>query len=236
MWHELEFVIDHLPELLVGFPGHRPGGLLMSVLLAAAGLGLGAAIAVGLALLYDARWSGPRLAAKAVVYVGRGVPLILLLLLVHQLSGTGATPVQSAVVTLALYSAAYQAGIIHAGLRSVPPQLVDDARVLGYSPARALVAVRLPYALRVMQPALTGQAITVFKDSSVVVVLGVADLTTTARVVLGADVENAPHWVATYLAVGLLYLAVAVGVARLAARAERRVQRSGLLDTLAAVG
>ena len=60
------------------------------------------------------------------------------------------------------------------------------------------------------------RAITIFKDSSVVVVLGVADLTTTARIALGSDITNAPFWVATYLTVGLLYWIVAYGLARAA--------------------
>ncbi|MGI9645881.1 MAG: hypothetical protein ACR2O6_11295, partial [Ilumatobacteraceae bacterium] len=80
--------------------------------------------------------------------------------------------------------------------------------------------VRLPYGVRVMQPALAGQAITLFKDSSVVIVLGVADLTTTARIALGSDVTNAPFWVATYLTVGAIYFVVAFTVSRVARRRE----------------
>lgn len=72
-----------------------------------------------------------------------------------------------------------------------------------------------------MRPALTTQAITIFKDSSVVVVLGVSDLTTNARIALGGDVTNAPYWVATYLLVGFLYWCVAFGLARFAERRSR---------------
>ena len=74
--------------------------------------------------------------------------------------------------------------------------------------------ITVPYALRVMRPALVTQAITIFKDSSVVVVLGVVDLTTTARIALGSDIANAPFWVATYLTVGALYWVVAFSLAK----------------------
>jgi His/Glu/Gln/Arg/opine family amino acid ABC transporter permease subunit len=238
MGDDLGFIADYLPELLIGFPGHRPGGLLMSVLLAIGGLAIGLVLALGLALLHESRQASLRLLARTVVYLGRGVPLILMLLLVHQFLGTGrlgvtTSSLQSALVTLAIYSAAYQAEILHTGLRAVPAMLVDDARLLGASRTAVFWRIRLPYALRVMQPALTGQAITVFKDSSVVVVLGVADLTTTARIVLGAEVANAPRWLAVYLTVGVLYLGVALALSRLAARTERRVSRSALLAPVA---
>ena len=63
--------------------------------------------------------------------------------------------------------------------------------------------------------------------------LGVAELTTTARIVLGSDVGNTPFWVATYLTVGLLYFVVAFAVSRLALRGERRYQAGNLVRSLA---
>ena len=80
----------------------------------------------------------------------------------------------------------------------------------------------LRYALRVMLPAIIGEVITLFKDSSVLLVLGVADLMTTARAALGSDVRNAVYWVPMYLTVGLMYAAVALLISRLAARWEQQ--------------
>ena len=65
------------------------------------------------------------------------------------------------------------------------------------------------------------------------VIIGVAELTTTARIVLGSDVGNTPFWVATYLTVGLLYFVVAFAVSRLALRGERRYQAGNLVRSLA---
>ena len=135
-----------------------------------------------------------------------------------------------------LYSSAYQADIIRTGLRSVPGGIVDWARLMGSSRWQVYRRVKLPYSLRVMQPALAGQGITLFKDTSVVVIIGVADLTTTARIVLGGDVGNAPYWVATYLMVGLLYFGVAFGLSRLALRGERRYRSGDLVNSLANPG
>ncbi len=234
----LEFLGDNLANLLFGFPGHRPGGLVMSVLLALVGVGAGLTLAVGLGSALDSRFRSVRMLAGGYVHVFRGIPLVLLILLVHQVAGNGrvpglvTTPLGSAFVALALYSSAYQADIIRTGLRSVPVGMVDWARLMGGSRWAVYRLVKLPYSLRVMQPALAGQGISLFKDTSVVIIIGVADLTTTARIALGADVGNAPFWVATYLAVGLLYFAVAFGISRLALLGERRYPAGDLVRSL----
>ncbi|MEM8923976.1 MAG: ABC transporter permease subunit [Actinomycetota bacterium] len=234
MGDDVAFVARNLLDLLIGLPAQRPGGLLLSILLSAASLSVGFGLAVIVASLRDAPWAPVRAVGAAFVTVFRGVPLIMLLLIVHQfaaggLAGIDGSTLRSAFVTLVLYAGAYQADIITSGLRAVPASLVEDARVLGASPLRAFLTVRLPYGLRVMGPALAGQAITLFKDSSVVVVLGVAELTTTARIVLGNDVANAPYWVATYLAVGALYLFTASGLSTLFARLTDTERHTGLV-------
>lgn len=242
MSDQLRFVLDHLTDLLWGVPNNRPGGLVMTLLLSAGGLGFGFMVALVVSGLHQTggRWlSG---VANTYIRVVRGVPLILVLLLVHRLVavslgvasslGSQSASLVSALVALVLYSSAYQADIINSGLRAVPVTVVEDSRLLGTTPAETYVRVKLPYALRVVQPAMLSQIITLFKDSSVVVVLGVADLTTTARIVLGADVGNAPYWVATYLTVGALYFTVAFGLSRVASRLEVGHRKLGLVSSI----
>lgn len=232
MSEQLQFLWDQLPNLLWGFPSQRPGGLLMSVLLSAASLTVGFVVAIVVSIGHHAQSKVIRWVARRYVWLIRGIPLLVLLVLLHQLLNSGArdglawgllpgvsvSPLGSAFIALALYSSAYLCDVLTAGIQAMPQHYVDDARVLGASRTRVLRTVTLPYVLRVMRPALVTQAITVFKDSSVVVVLGVADLTTTARIALGSDVANAPYWVATYGLVGLLYFIVAFGLGRLATR------------------
>lgn len=221
MSDQLRFVWDQLPNLLWGFPNHRPGGLLLSILLTAAALLAGFVISVPVALGLHSRWAVVRFVARRYVWLIRGIPLIVLLILAHQFLAAGRVPgittsaLGSAFVVLALYASAYFADVIDAGISAMPQQYVDDARLLGAGRRLITQTVTLPYVLNVMRPALATQAITVFKDSSVVVVLGVAELTTNARIALGSDVENAPYWVTTYLVVGALYFVVAYGASRL---------------------
>lgn len=234
----LQFLWQNLPNLLVGFPQQRPGGLLLSVGLAVLALGLGfvTAVAVG-----SARASTrPLLRWPALLYIEvfRGLPLILLLFLVHQglggrRFGLDLSPRQSAVLALTLYTSAYQAEIMRAGLRAVPSQLVESARLVGASTWQIYRTVKLPYTLKTMLPAFTGQAISLFKDTSVVVVLGVGELMTSARTALGSDIRNAAYWVPLYLLTGLLYLAVALLMSRLARRWERQRPLADLVYSLA---
>lgn len=227
MSDQLDFLWRHLPNLLWGFPSQRPGGLLLSVLLSTGAIACGLVLAIGLGFAHHSRYRLVQILARRLVWAVRGIPLIVLLVLIFQLLGTGAlfglnfSAFWSAAATLTLYAAAYQADIVTAGITAVPQQLVDDARLLGASRVEAARTVVLPYGLRTMRPALLTQAITIFKDSSVVVVLGVADLTTNARIALGGDVSNTPYWVATYLLVGFLYWSVSFGIARLAHASDR---------------
>jgi len=228
MSDQIDFLWHQLPNLLWGFPNRRPGGLLLSILLSAGAIVAGLVVASGLAFALHSRFGVIRLLASRLMWVIRGIPLIVLLVLLFQFLGTGAlfgmqfSSFWSAAVTLTLYAAVYQADIVGAGIAAVPQQLRDDARLLGASGFVVARSVTLPYCLRTMRPALTTQAITIFKDSSVVVVLGVADLTTNARIALGGDVTNAPYWVGTYMLVGLLYWIIAFGLARAVERGSRR--------------
>lgn len=226
MFEQIAFLIEILPELLIGFPNNRPGGLLLTVLLTGASLLVGTGFGAIAGAAHHSRFRVVRFVASLWVQVIRGIPLLVQLVVVHTTLGAGRIPgitfqtsaLESAFVTLVLYTSAYQGDVIRAGIAAVPKSQIDDARILGASSFGLLRTLLLPTSFRVMRPALITQAITVFKDSSVVVVLGVADLTTTARIALGGDVGNAPFWVATYLLVGALYFVVAWSAGRLVVR------------------
>ena len=228
MSEQLRFLIEILPELLIGFPNNRPGGLLLTILLSAASLIVGTGLGAILGAAHHSRFRIIRFVASLWVQVIRGIPLLVQLVVIHTTLGAGRIPgipfqtsaLQSAFVTLVLYASAYQGDVIRAGISSVPASQIDDARILGATPFGLVRTLLWPTSFRVMRPALVTQAITVFKDSSVVVVLGVADLTTNARIALGGDVGNAPFWVATYLLVGALYFVVAWSTGRLVQRYE----------------
>lgn len=219
MAEQLQFVWDQLPNLLFGFPKNRPGGLVLSVLLSAAAIVAGLVLAVGASSLLQSHTLIVAAFAKRVVWVFRSVPLIVLLLLGHSVLGSGVlgvstSPFVSALIALTLYAGAYLTDVVHAGRSAIPPAAIEAAQLLGAGPWHRLRTVVMPWSFNVMRPALATQAITIFKDSSVVVVLGVAELTTSARTALGATVGNAPFWLVTYLVVGALYWIVSFLIGR----------------------
>lgn len=231
------FIWENLPRLLFGFPEQQPGGLCLSVLLALVavivGFGLGNVVALGSRSAH--RWL--RWLCRGYIELIRGVPLLVLVLLVYQIGGNPRVglelcPLTAALIALTLYSSVYQAEITRAGFNAMPPQLIEMTRVLGGSRWQSYWSVQLRHLIRTMLPAYVGQAISLFKDTSVVLIIGVSDLMMVARVVLGSDVTNAPYWVALYMTVGLLYFFVAFGLSMAARRWELRNQSGELLHSL----
>jgi len=210
----------------------------MSIWLAAASLMLGFLIAL---VIGSGRATPNRFVRRlCAVYIEifRGLPLILLLILIHQglggrRFGLDLSPYQSALIALTLYTSAYQAEIVRSGLQTVPVQAVDSAKLTGASTWRIYWQIKLRYVLRTMLPAFTGQAISLFKDTSVVVVLAAGELLTVARTILGSNITNVSFWVSLYLLVGLLYLCIAVTVSTLAKRWEKKHKSQNLVYSLA---
>ncbi len=120
----------------------------------------------------------------------RGVPLITVLFMVQLLIPL-ITPALSefeaafrAMIAIMLFSAAYLAENVRGGLQSIPPGQEEAARALGLSEAQTIRFILLPQALRAVIPALVGQFISLFKDTSLVAIVGLIDLTGFANNVL----------------------------------------------------
>ena len=234
---QIEFLLFNLTNLLIGFPTQRPGGLLLSILLALFGIGVGFLIALVVGSGRGSRSLWIRWISRLYIEIFRGLPLILLLVLIYQVLGGRRfgliiTPRTAAMISLALYSGAYQSEIVYAGLQAIPTQLVDSARVVGGSPWQVFFWIKLHYAIRVMLPAFVGQAISLFKDTSVVVIIGVADLMTVGRAVLGSDLKNLSYWVSLYLLLGFLYFVVAFGISQMEKSSESAHHSADLVYSL----
>ncbi len=115
----------------------------------------------------------------------RGLPIVLLVLLAvylpYPLLGIRVPGVILATASFALYAGVYLAEIIRSGFRSVDDGHLDAARVLGLSEWQIFSGLKLPMALRTMLPALLGVAITVFKDTSILMLVAVPDLSWTVK-------------------------------------------------------
>jgi ABC-type amino acid transport system permease subunit len=124
----------------------------------------------------------------------------------YRLGALRVPPVVLAVAAFSLYAGVYLSEAIRSGFGAVDSGWVDAARVLGLSGRQILWRIKLPIALRVMVPAMLGQAITVFKDTSVLTVVAVGELTFSARQI---QVSEPANYAVVLLLVLLIYWSVA---------------------------
>jgi polar amino acid transport system substrate-binding protein len=182
------------------------------------------AIIVG-ALIATGRIYGPRLMQgflTAYVEVTRGTPLLLQLFVLY----FGLAPfVQlpafaAALLGLGLNYAAYESEIYRSALQAVPQGQLDAARALGLSDRQTLMLVRGPQALRLALAPMTNDFVALLKDSSLVSVITVVELTKQTSIFAA----NIGSWLVPGALCALLYLVLSLPLARLARRIERRWQ------------
>ena len=134
-----------------------------------------------------------------------------------------AAGVIAAILCLGLFEGAYVAEIVRAGIQSLPRGQWEGAAALGLSPARVLRLVILPQAVARVVPPLAGQGISLVKDSSIISLVSIQDLS-----FLGNEVAATTGRVfETWLIVALFYFLVCALLSAAAARLERRFARGG---------
>jgi general L-amino acid transport system permease protein len=174
------------------------GGLLLTLLLSITGIVLSFPLGVLLAL--GRRSAFPVIKIFCVVYIEliRGVPLVTVLFMGSLLlplflpGGEQIDQLIRAMVAVTLFSAAYLAENVRGGLQSLPKGQTEAARALGLNAVQTTLLITLPQALRAVIPVLVGQFISLFKDTSLVVIVGLVDLLGAAQNIVGQ-----PQWLGT---------------------------------------
>ncbi len=198
---------------------------------------LAAAVATVLAfplglLLALARRSGfPALRIMATAYIEliRGVPLITLLLMAQYFIGfflNTSTPlslVSRALAAMTLFTAAYIAEIVRGGLQAVPNGQVEAGNAIGLSPWKTTRLIVLPQALRAVIPAMVGQFISLFKDTSLLYIIGVAEILKIRELVHAQPAFRGYGIAETLIFVMFAFWAVSFTMSRESQRLERRL-------------
>ncbi len=185
-------------------------GLLLTVLTAVVSIALSFPIGVLLAL--GRRSPLPVIRTLSVLYIEviRGLPLIGVLFVAGVMlplilpSQVQLDAVLRAVCGLTLFSAAYLAENVRGGLQSIPQGQIEAAKALGLNPVLVLGLVVLPQALRSVIPAIVGQFIGLFKNTSLLSIIGLVELTGISRSILSQPRFIGRHG-EVYLFIGLLY-------------------------------
>ena len=186
------------------------GGLMLTMQLTI--LGVGASFPIGLALALGRRSSLPVVKYFCILYIEvvRGVPLITVLflavLMVPLVDPTLAS-IENAVrawVGITMFSAAYLAENVRGGLQSIDRGQTEAAQAVGLSTWQTTLHILLPQALRAVIPALVGQFISLFKDTSLVFIVGLAEIVGIANRVV-AQPEFLGRRQETFLYVAILF-------------------------------
>ncbi|MCS0603220.1 amino acid ABC transporter permease [Streptomyces sp. LP11] len=214
------------------FPDVITLALKNTVLYTLSGFVVGLVLGMVIALMRLSSVGPYRWLAGVYIEIFRGLPALLIFIFVGvavplAFPGTeipGGTYGKVA-IALGLVSAAYMAETIRAGIQAVPKGQLEAARSLGFSPARAMVSIIVPQAFRIILPPLTNELVLLFKDSSLVLFLGVTleerELSKFGRDLASTTANSTPILVA-----GLCYLLVTVPLSFVVRRMESKAQEA----------
>jgi general L-amino acid transport system permease protein len=200
-------------------PQERWGGLPVTLILATFGLALG--FPLGILVALGRRSKLPAIRSLSVLYVEliRGVPLVSLLFMASVMfplfmpEGFNIDKLLRAQIAIILFAGAYLAEVVRGGLQAVPKGQEEAADALGLSYWRKNRLIILPQAIRHVIPPLVNTFIAFFKDTSLVLIIGIFDLLTTAKTAI-IDPAWQQFSVEVYVFVAVIYFAFCFAMSR----------------------
>ncbi|MBB4001346.1 MAG: amino acid ABC transporter permease [Aurantimonas endophytica] len=185
------------------------GGLMLTLVVALSGIA--ASLPLGIALALGRRSRMPAVKLMSIVFIEfwRGVPLITVLFMANFMlplflpEGVSFNQLLRALVGVALFSAAYMAEVIRGGLQAIPKGQYEGADAMALTYWQKMRMIILPQALKLVIPGIVNTFIGLFKDTSLVYIIGLADLLGTVR-----RGFNDPNWITPSTpATGLVFAA-----------------------------
>ena len=158
----------------------------------------------------------------------RGTPILVQLLIAFYLLpqiGIEVSPFVAALIALSLNTAAFQAEIYRAGLAEIPHGQVEAARMLGIRELTIRFRIQIPQMFRLVMPPLVNETIIIIKNSSLVSVIAVTELTRRSQQIASTTFKP----LEVYLIAGIIYVIINLSLAYLGRRIERRLAVSGAL-------
>lgn len=221
---DLVFAGDKLTTTQQAKPGVLLKGLFVTIQLSVASLFF--AIIIGLITALMRISSNPLLKDFAFLYVEviRGTPLLVQIFIAYFFLGTvfDLDRFTSGIAALSVFTGAYICEIIRSGIQAIPPGQMEAARSLGMSYSKAMIYVILPQAFRRTLPPMAGQLINLIKESSLVSVISITDLTKAGREVVSGSFATFEVW---FLVAGL-YLILTSALSLAVQKIEKRLSSS----------
>jgi len=227
--------------LLTGFRGSSVlpfvrtqlwSGLLLTIMLTVVGIVASFPLGVLLALGRRGDMVIIRILSTIYIEVIRGVPLISILFMAQVLlplfvGRQNLDVVLRAMAGITLFSAAYLAEIIRGGLQAIPKGQVEAAQALGLSAPLVTGLIVLPQAIRIVIPAIVGQFISLFKDTTLVSIITLLDLLGISEAALAQDPAFQSHKIEVYLFLAAIYFIFSYIMSSAARRIEEGTSAMG---------
>ena len=187
------------------------GGLMVTIFLAVGGILLSFPLGVLLAL--GRRSSLPVIKTFCIAFIEgvRGVPLITILFMSSIILALFLPPelridrLVRALIGMAIFSAAYTAENVRGGLQSVPSGQIEAAKAVGLNNFQTTLLIVLPQAIRAVIPAIVGQFIALFKDTTLVIIVAIIELLNIGKSILQSDVTYLQLQMEVYLFVAAVF-------------------------------
>jgi len=213
-------------------PTERWGGLPLTLMLATLSILLACPLAVLLALGRRSRMPAIRVLCACYVELVRGVPLISVLFMASFLfplflpAGTTPDVLLRVLLGIALFAAAYLAETVRAGLQSVPAGQAEAAASIGLGWWQAQHLVVLPQALGAVVPGLMNSFISIFKDSSLITIVSLYELTGSLGLALSGDPVWRPFMIEGYCFITAIYFVFCAAMSRYSLWVEQQQARA----------
>jgi general L-amino acid transport system permease protein len=210
-------------------PTDRWGGLPLTIMLASLSIVLAFPLSVLVALGRRSRL--PAIRSFCIIYVEliRGVPLISVLFMASFMfplfmpPGLTIDVLIRVLVGITLFAAAYMAEIVRGGLQAIPTGQVEAAQSLGLSYWQTQRKIVLPQALAMVVPGIMNNFISIFKDTSLVTIVSLYELTGALGLALNSDADWRPFKIEGYLFITAIYFAFCFAMSRYSLWIEKRL-------------
>ena len=215
-------------------PTDQWGGLPLTIMLATFGIVLAFPLAVLVALGRRSHLTAIRSVCVIYVELVRGVPLISVLFMASFMfplfmpPGTTPDVLLRVLVGITLFAAAYLAETVRGGLQAIPKGQVEAAQSLGLSYWQTQRKIVLPQALAIVLPGIMNNFIAIFKDTSLVTIVSLYELTGSLGLALNSDADWRPYKIEGYMFIALIYFAFCFSMSRYSLWVEKRLSRSRL--------
>lgn len=210
----LQLFKDSLPSLL--------SGLSVTIELAVISLILAVILGIILGIFSISTSKILKGIATTYIYIIRGTPLMIQALFLYfgvgQALNIQFDPIVAGIITLTANASAYMAEIFRGGIQAVDQGQMEAARCLGLSYSKAMRKVILPQAIKIMIPSILNQFIVTLKDTSILTVISVRELTESGKIIIARNYRS----LEMYAIVAIMYFVIITALTLISSYLERR--------------